>query len=124
MVSAVDDEDVYETIVKELVKLALQEPSLKKVKNRVDFENQSVSLTYRIGEFFRELKPKFDGDWADEKIVQTILSDIEETANNGKHFWYVDNGQASTFLFISDETAKALNNLQRDLVSRCKNSTL
>lgn len=120
----VDEEDTYETIVKELVKLAQQEPSLTKIKSRVDFENQTISLNYMIGEFSRELAPNFMNDWADEKVIQIILSDIEDTANNGKHFWYVDNGQASTFLFISDQTAQTLNKLQKGLVSRCKASII
>ena len=115
----IEDKKVYAGIVKNLVRLAKLENKLDAVLSDVDFEAQSASLIYKIGDIRRKLEPVFEGDWADQKTVHAVMSDIEQVAGNEKYFWCVDNGQAWAILFISDQTAKALNKLARRLVSRC-----
>ncbi|MEL7452609.1 MAG: hypothetical protein AAGJ50_04465 [Pseudomonadota bacterium] len=114
----IEDKKSYVTIVKKLCKLAKVESKLNGVLGDVDFETNSATLTYKLGDRVRNLTPKFDGDWLDEATLKVIVSDIENAAGKGRHFWVVDNGQAAVFLFVRDETAKALNTLKRRLVSR------
>lgn len=114
----IEDNKSYVTVVKKLCRLAGVDEKLNAVIGDVDFGNKSAELTYKLGDIVRTLKPKVDRDWLDKDILDLIVSDIEVQADNRKHFWVVNDGQASVFLFIHDETAKKLNKLKSRLVSR------
>jgi len=119
----IEDNKSYVTIVKRLCQLAGVEKKLNAVIGDIDFEAMSAELTYKLGDQVRKLAPKVDRDWLDKSVLDTVVSDIEAQADNGKRFWIADNGQASVFLFIHDNTAKKLNKLKSRLVSRYSNGS-
>jgi hypothetical protein len=105
----IEDEDSYDRIVKNFATLAGLRQKLKAIKSHVDLENSIATLHYDLDGISRSIAPIVDDDWADEA---TIMKDIESITSNDRRFWYIDNGQATIYLFIDDETAAKLNKLR------------
>jgi hypothetical protein len=114
--SIVDDTS-YSHILLRLAVISGTDHLLSDVSGSLDWDNQKVSISYKLGEFERSLKPKFETDWADEETVKQFIADIVATTNDGKQFWAADNGQAAILVYLNDEGAAKLNALSDGLIS-------
>jgi len=112
----IDNEDSYLEIVHNIARLAGVNDRLNNVESHVDFKKDTAKLRYDIGSVSQVLTPSVDDDWADELTVKRIMEDCRLAASCDKNYWYLDNGQASVYLFITNETANKLNKIRHQLV--------
>ena len=82
-------------------------------------ESGTANITYALkgGEALKH-PVKINHDWADVEAVFKILQDVEAAVGDDRHFYTADNGQSIIVYFIPDETAKAVNKLRSDLLTR------
>lgn len=103
----------YADIVTHMARIAGVSDQLHDVTDSVNFETSTATLSYRLGSQTYVFSPKVDNDWVDSNVVLEIAISIENHASSNRKFWYVDNGQASVLMVLSNEEAKRLNRLQK-----------
>lgn len=114
---AIEDDDSYAFIIKRLAQISGTDHVLSDVASTLDWDNQKVSVSYKLGSIERALTPKFDNDWADADTIQQFLADIMATTNDGKQFWAADNGQGAILVYLDAAGAAKVNALSPDLIA-------
>ncbi len=108
----------YVKIAQDLAALTGRTDLISEARDTVDLEKPTATLTCRIAGVPKTYKIKIKDDWADPDVVLALLKDIELAVDDGRTFWSGDNGQSAIYLFISDETATALQALKDDCITR------
>ena len=98
----------YVQIVTRLCEVAGQPDLITNIEDFVDLELGQAWLKYTIDGQTRNYTVTVDNDWADADTISKIMADIER---DGFRFYAKDNGQASIWYYLDDETAKKLNAL-------------
>ena len=98
----------YVEIVEKLSKLAELSDSVTELKDHIDFDNNNAWLKYKIDGNEKHYKIKLDNDWIDSDALDSITLDLEK---NGNHFYAINCGQASLFLYLNAESSRALKKL-------------
>lgn len=103
----IEDVGSYADIVENLCRIAGNKALIFDVSDTVDIMSESGKLEYTVGGVRRSIDVEIDNDWADPATVTQIMSDIEEQVP-GRHFYGVDNGQASIWYFLTKEQADTM----------------
>jgi len=86
--------------------------SIEGLKDSVNIEEGHAELQYEIDGVKRTLQPVVENDWADAKVVETIMSDL---CQPGYDYYPKDNGQASVWFYLTEQQAVALNTLANNV---------
>ena len=114
-VECICDDGSYVTIVENLCRVAGMPDLAVDVKDHVDIESGVAWLEYTMGGNKRHLDIPVNDDWADPDTVTKLMEDIQR---DGKHFFGINNGQASILFYLDENTATQLNVLSRDALTR------
>lgn len=109
----------YVAIVRDLAAITGAPEIVSAVSDSVDLIKGAARLTYTIGTRTRVIAPVVQDDWADPATVETIMDDIAAAIGDGRWFWAVDNGQASTVFFLPAAIAERVNALRPDILAEC-----
>lgn len=113
-VECIEDTGDYVAIVGNLCRIAGISNLIRELKDFVDIEAGKAWLKYNIGGQIRYYDIPVDDDWADPDTVLAIMRDIER---GGKRFYAKDNGQASIWFYLDEETADKINALTGNALS-------
>lgn len=113
----ITDDESYAEIIKRMAVISGTDHLLSDVDSKLDWDNQIVSVSYKIGAIERSLTSKFESDWADVDTIVQFMTDIITTTNDGREFWAADNGQAAVLVYVSKEEAAQLNALSEGLIA-------
>jgi hypothetical protein len=104
----IEGQGSYVTIVRNLCRIAHLPDLISSLEDFVDVENESAWLRYRIDGEVRHHAVVVNEDWVDAKTVSAVMKDIER---DGKRFYSMENGQASTWFYLDEGTAERLSEL-------------
>jgi len=111
-VEAIEDNGSYVEIVNQFHRITGRAAQIENLSDQVDIEAGVASLSYIVDGTSRSLEPKVEDDWADPTTVDTIMKDL---SSPGFSFYAKDNGQASIWFYLSEQEAKALNELANNV---------
>jgi hypothetical protein len=111
----INDTGDYVSIVENLCRVAGMPRLITDAEDFVDIENETAWLKYSIEGEQRRYDIAVDNDWADPKTVADVMADIER---DGKRFYSKDNGQASVWFYLDQNSAETLNRLSGDALKR------
>ncbi len=98
----------YIDIVKNFARVAEVSERLSHLKDCIDFESGRGWVSYELDGELRRFDLVVDYDWADPEIIAAITADLVPT---GMSFYAKDNGQASIWFCLDEDTAEKLNTL-------------
>ncbi len=107
-VECIEGAGSYVTIVQNFCRVAGMPGLMTDLVDFVDIENKTAWLKYKIDGQQRYYTIAVHDDWADEEVAGQIRQDIER---DGKRFYAKDNGQASIWFYLDQQTADQLNEL-------------
>ena len=105
-VECIEDNGSYIEIVQNFALLSNKLDEIENIKDSVDFEKENAWVSYSINGIEKRYKAEFDNDWADPVTVGSIMTDL---TSEGYSFYAKDNGQASIWFYLDDNTAQKLN---------------
>lgn len=105
---AIEDHGSYSSIVEQFHRMTGKAKTIEGLTDEVDLENGHALLKYVVDGEARTIEPKVDDDWADSAAVETVMRDLKEP---GFDFYPKDNGQASTWFYLNESQAEALDEL-------------
>ena len=114
-VECIEDTGDYVTIVKQLCRVAGMPNLISDAEDFVDIENGKAWLKYTIDGKQRQYTIAVDNDWADPDTVSAVMADIER---DGNRFYAKDNGQASIWFYLDEQTAGKLNQMTGNALNR------
>jgi hypothetical protein len=102
----------YVALAEALVAVTGRQGLLTHATDAIDFGPERAAFAYTIGSQSRTLHPVVNNDWADPAVLTALMTDIETAVGDGRRFYGVENGQASTWFFIQPEVADRLDALR------------
>ncbi|PGM57355.1 hypothetical protein [Bacillus sp. AFS053548] len=107
----IEDTGDYVRIAERIKDLSKDYLNLKNIKDFVDVENQTASISFTLDEKDYCWKLEVNDDWIDEKII-VKFNDLLEIKNTDKRVYILDLGGQDCLVGIySKEQVKKLNNL-------------
>ncbi len=110
----IEDGSAYEKIVKNISMVAGAPGVLSDPKAEVDLSAPTGTLSYRVSGKVVNHTVTVNDDWADPKAIAAIMRDIEKAVPAGA-FYGKDNGQGSTWFFLTPDQASRLKALGADI---------
>lgn len=107
----------YIEIVNKLSALTGESNLLSNVEDKVDFDNNIAWLKYNINGNDKHYKIVLNNDWIDPDVIDEIILDLER---DGKHFFGINCGQATLFLYLDAESASNFKKLTGQKILRWK----
>ena len=98
----------YVRIVERLCKVAGRPGLITEIEDYVNLETGEAWLKYTIDGLRREHTVAVNDDWADGETIDRVMSDIER---DSYRFYGKDNGQATVWFYLDEDTAAKLNEL-------------
>lgn len=98
----------YVTIAQKLCALSGVPHRLQDLVDCVDHGANEAWIKYRVDGKERHWKIDLMDDWADMLTISYLIDDIEQ---DGKRFYFKDNGQARLMFYLDEDTATQLNKL-------------
>ena len=105
----------YTEIVNRFSLVAGVSEKISEVKDMVDFETGEAWVTYKLDGEARKYDIVIDNDWADPDAVAAIMGDM---AKPGYEFYYIDNGQASLWFYLTETNARELKKLSKNSLKK------
>ena len=105
----------YVEIVKRFSLVANTSERISDVRDLVDFESGEAWVSYIIDGEHRKYDIVIDDDWADPDAVASIMEDMK---GHGFDFYYIDNGQASIWLYLNRTNAQKLRELSNNSLKK------
>ena len=105
----------YTEIVNRFSLVAGVSEKISDVKDMVDFETGEAWVTYKLDGETRKYNIIIDNDWADPDAVAAIMGDM---AKPGYEFYYIDNGQASLWFYLTETNARELKKLSKNSLKK------
>jgi len=112
----IDGEGSYVRIAEDFARLAGVRNFLSDLRDDADLTKETGTLTYRARGELRTVPFRIDNDWADPNAIESILSDMQQLAGDGRTFWGSDNGQSVILVFVDKPASSRLNALAEDLL--------
>jgi len=105
----------YIKIVKRFSLVADTLDRVSELKDSVNFESGEAWVSYKIDGKFRKYDITIDNDWADPDAVAAIMQDMIKP---DYQFYYIDNGQASIWFYLTQANAEKLKELSNGLLKK------
>lgn len=114
-VEFIDGDGSYVEIVKRFSQVAGATERISDVIDSVNFETGKAWVSYKLDGKQKRYEAILDDDWADPDIVASIMGDMEKP---GYDYYFIDNGQASVWFYLTKSAAKELNKLSNRLLKK------
>ncbi|PYE50043.1 hypothetical protein HUB98_28660 [Paenibacillus barcinonensis] len=113
----VENEEIYSSIINELVSLTRGKLQIQQVKSHVDFDNEDAKVSFILDDQKYEWEIHFEDDWIDFNLLRKI-GELAIRSDKENYFIYFNDGQNLTILYTSKVKHKSINDLIKDRFSK------
>lgn len=83
-----------------------------------DADNGPFRITYDLNGTTRALTARMSDDWADPKVIDAFVADLQARMPSDEGLWWCDNGQSQTCVRLCHDAAARINALRPRLLTR------
>lgn len=113
----VENEEIYSTIINELVSLTRGKLQIQQVNSHVDFDNEDAKVSFILDDQKYEWEIHFEDDWIDFNLLRKI-GELAIRNDKENYFIHSNDGQNLTILYTSKVKHKLINDLIKDRFSK------